>query len=211
MVKNIAVHVGKKRAGQGQGTQKALVRQMIRGALVSVQETKVRNTLLTGQTAAIAGTVWAITQGIVQGDTISQRSGSVIVVKKLGVSLNAFITTVTAALRVIVVSDTHANSAIPTVSDVLDSASYLAGRNGINIQNKRFNFLYDRRHSMCAGGSNQQLSLELDFPLRTRVAYTGTTDVAAANGTNSFYFIILADTAALVTYSFNFHMQYTDS
>jgi len=178
----------------------------------SIAEKKVYVGGATGQTTSAAGTVWALTQGIVQGDAVNTRDGTQITIQNIHVRVDAFMPTATiaAGVRVIIFSDSQNNGSLPAVVDVLNSASYIAPYSIIQQVTKRFRVHADSMRNLTAGGT-QQVVFNISRDLTQKISYNGTTDVAASNGKNAVFMLIITDVGlGFPTYDFTHCVRYLD-
>ncbi len=189
-----------------------LIRQALRSHDFSSRENKYFTTSSSG-TMAQAGVVWAITQGIIQGDTIEQREGMQINVTRLRVRFTALVNGVNNNARVIIFKDLHSRGAVPNVTDVLDSAVVSSGYNVYYKQANRFKILVDESIPITTGGSNSAVTKCWDLKQKsTKVSFLGGTDVSTANGPNAYYMIVLCEISTTPpTYTFGFEVNYFDS
>ncbi len=205
----------KRRAGGSDRTATvAMVKMMLRNHDVASRELRLSTTTGSG-TASASGTVWAITQGIIQGDNIEQREGAQINVKHLTVQLQATMNSAAEGtqLRVIVFRDLESHGTVPAVTDVLDTASTMSGYNVYWRQSRRFKIMVDQLIPMSISGNSRHISRRWDFKQNmVKVTYLGNTDVAGANGPNSYYLLVIDDLGANhPTYGFGWTVTYFDS
>jgi hypothetical protein len=202
--------IRKSRAEQKQrrGPTSAEVLRVVR----SIAEKKVYVGGASGQTSAATGTVWALSQGIIQGDAVNGRDGTQITLQNINVRVDAFMPTATiaAGLRVIVFSDTQNNGSLPAVVDVLDSASLISPYSIIQQITNRFRIHADVIRNLTAGGI-QQVVYDIKRSITQKISYNGTTDVAASNGKNALFMLIITDVGAgFPTYDFTHNIRYLD-
>ncbi len=194
------------------------VRQMIQGELLAKSEVKVQATAQLAQASATAGTVLNVTQQIIQGDTLSQRTGNQVSLVSLAVRLDAYLSVVgvvNSSVRIITFQDTQNVGVIPAVTDVLNAANYSSFYNvSEQYQQKRFKILDDYSTPMAYGGSNQAIHHYRVFKgprLNRQVTYQGTANVAGANGRNAVFVIVIFEAAlAGTTFDLNTLVRYTD-
>lgn len=103
------------------------VKTYVKGCMDRLLEIKTFNQAPSGNiTPGTGGTLTGgLCNAIVQGDGDNQREGNVIHIKRLKFLFTAF-DTVPSLVRVIVFVDRQSNGSTPTVTDVLNDASYLA-------------------------------------------------------------------------------------
>ncbi len=195
----------------GKQVSKQQVRAMIKGVIGQALEQKRYVVASTGLTTSAAGTVSPITQGIIQGDTVSTRDGNQIVVHQV-VFRHQLIASAASlvAQRVIVFSDTMADGATPAVADVLDSASFITGYNVANAQERRFHIIHDQFVTSSSTGQNFNAMHTWTFKLNKKVTYNAATNVAGANGRNSLFVLFIAD-SAIASYGLSYEVKFTDA
>jgi len=163
-----------------------------------------------------SGLVYPITQNVVQGDDIIQRSGDQIILERLTVSVNLINNT--AALnssfvgRVVVFSDDMSLSALPAVTDVLDTANYLSGYNNVNVQKRRFKILHDKMYDVVAETNRQSITFSIIKKLRHKVYYNGATNANSALGRGQVYILYIASAASATHFQYSswFTLRYAD-
>lgn len=178
----------------------------------SIAEKKVYVGGAAGQVTAATGVVWALSQGITQGDAVNSRDGTQITIQNINVRVDVFMPTATiaAGVRVIIFSDTQNNGSLPSVVDVLNSASFIAPYSIIQQVTKRFRVHADNMRNLTAGGT-QQVVFNINRSFTQKISYNGTTDVAASNGKNAVFMLIITDVGTgFPTYDFTHCIRYLD-
>jgi hypothetical protein len=178
----------------------------------SIAERKVYNGGATGQTSAATGTVWALSQGVIQGDAVNARDGTQITLQSVHLRVDAFMPTATiaAGLRVILFSDSQNNGSLPLVVDVLHQASMISPYSTIQQITNRFRIHADVLRNLTAGGV-QQVVFDIRRGISKQISYNGTTDVAAANGKNALFMMVITDVGSgFPTYDFSHSLRYLD-
>jgi hypothetical protein len=202
--------IRKSRAQQKQrrGPTSAEVLRVVR----SIAEKKVYVGGATGQATAATGTVWALSQGIIQGDAVNSRDGTQVTIQSINIRVDVFMPTATiaAGVRVIIFSDTQNNGSLPAVVDVLDNASYISPYSIIQQVTRRFRVHADSMRNLTAGGT-QQVVFNVNRSFTQKVSYNGSTDVAASNGKNALFMLIITDVGSgFPTYDFSHNIRYLD-
>lgn len=208
--------VSKKRFARQNGGKSLVtkqdVRAMVRGAMAHYSDVKYLTTIVGTTSGTLAGTVHAISQSIVQGDNIDQRSGDKITLQKISLRLLQTAITASSTLRVILFTDTKANGSVPTVGDVLTSAAVTGSLTSVNLLKNRFHVLYDAIKPMVIGGSNQTVVHDIQLKQNLNVYYQDSTNIAGANSANALFMLVISDTggATAPTYFFSCQMTYSD-
>lgn len=190
--------------------RKQNVKQLVRSMLAAQLERKAIVSNITAAATPTAGTVLNLTNAIIQGDDVNQRSGDKVRCIKHKIRVNAQAIINSQTTRFIVFKDTQQNGTIPTVLDVLDNADYLSQYDILNVyQQKRFIILWDKVLDVnIAGESIKTVSKNLQ-PTGD-IWYNGATAVNASNGRNSLFILIIASNSS-GTYDYSWEMQYTDA
>jgi hypothetical protein len=178
----------------------------------SLAEKKVFNGGASSQTTSNSGTVWALSQGIIQGDAVNTRDGTQITLQSIHLRVDAFMPTATIAsvIRVIVFTDSQNNGTLPSVLDVLHSTSVISPYSIIQQITNRFHVHSDVLKNTTAGGI-QQVVFDVRRNMNSKISYNGTTDVAASNGKNGLFFLIITDVGSgFPTYDFTHSLRYLD-
>ncbi len=194
------------------GTSQRNLKQVVRSMLDARIEHK-RADVFFAVNSAAAGAVTPLTQGITQGDDISQRSGDRIILEKISIyitSLNIRLINLPSTLRVIVFEDKLNTGSVPAVTDVLSSADYTDGYNVLNLQSSRFKVLKDAFIVTVSGQTNHAVTNEWHFKVRDHIQYNGGTNVAGANGRGAL-FMLFIDGGAFATYRVGVNLTYSDA
>lgn len=166
-------------------------------------------------TATTTGSVSPITQSIVLGDAIDQRTGNRITLKRYVLRLNASISVNTHSFRYIIFVDTMANGAIPAPTDLLEPTGGIitpwSPYQKANRQAKRFTILRDKVVSMITNGPNEEINHVVSLPMNRHIFYDAATSVPSANGRNSIFVLFLASASASVAYFFSDELVFTDA
>jgi len=161
------------------------------------------------------GTVGPITQQIIQGDNVNQRSGDVISPIKLELNLSMLggVGSTQSFHRFIVFQDMLNTGVAPVIADVLDGGAYNSTYAITNRQQRRFKILYDKMHGVVSGSNSNATHVQLKLKPAKRIYYNGLTSVTSANGKGSIWFLCMTDsiTVATATVAFYAVTSYTDS
>lgn len=159
---------------------------------------------------------------IPQGVGESERIGRKVTIKSIylkGVIVHNPVTVNSAAntCRIMIIQDKQANGAVFAVTDVLETASYLAHRKLENIN--RFKILKDTTFSINSNSSDGSAPGEAQRPFTyyTRcnipIEYdtTASTGAIATQRSNSIALLMIADTGTVTTFSYNCRVRYSDN
>lgn len=188
---------------------KAAIRQMIKSSNIANSELK--GTVFTNANTATlaAGGFQFITQGIIQGDAVNQRTGSQVNLVGLRVKINTFAVGVTGVTRYILYQDTQASGASPLVTDILDSAASVSVTNQLTVfTQKRYHIIDDFTHQVPIGGEAVKVHDKTYTNFTKKVTYLGNTSAIASNGRNSIYLLYIG--TATNVWDYSFHARYLD-
>lgn len=188
------------------------VRKEVLAVISSMAEKKVSILSATNQTTAPAGQIWALTQAIIQGDSVFTRDGIQIVLLNTHLRFDVFMPTATiaASVRIIVFTDTQNNGGNPTVLDVLNTAEILSPFSVIQQLTRRFTIHADNIRNFTAGGV-QQMVFNIQRNINKRVFYNAAGDTPSANGKNALFMLIITDAGTnFPTYNFSVSNRFHD-
>lgn len=195
-------------------TSKREVTQVVKSLIGQTLEHKRANIILNG-TAAPAGEVLSLSQFVVEGDGISQRTGRVINLVMIDMRIRRTLNTLTnktSCVRMIVFLDTQNQGVFPAVTDVLTSANVVSAYEVNNAQQHRFRILRDEIETLCDGGANNQKASSWRFRHKCQIHYGGAADAAASNRKNAVFFLILTNnTVAGPDWSLGVGLDFTDA
>jgi hypothetical protein len=193
------------------------VRKVVKNMIDSRVEHKIITSVAPNIDWLTTGVVSLVSTDIAQGDNITERSGDVIRPKMLNFRIalhTATATTQDIIGRVILFQDSMCNGATPGVTDVLNSASYMAGYKPITRQARRFKILADFTVVSVFGTNTQKLEVTKKIPMIGSIHYLASAAAAASAGRNSVYALFISDTqgtAGQKTYDWTYELVYTDA
>jgi len=200
-------------AGASTGSQavsKSLVRQMISSAVRRDEELKSSVIGSNGNTS-VAGAIAGITNNITNSTTgLSDRVGLKIIARTLEWKFQATINTLATSdrVRLIIFADTTNQNALPSVSDVLSTASVQSFINQPNLINGRIKILLDRTFQLNTAGNAGCFATGKIKLGAWPVYYAGGTNY----GRNNIFFLEISDTPTnLATFAFNSEVRFTDA
>lgn len=157
---------------------------------------------------ATAGVVNNLTNGIIQGDDINQRSGDQIRIVSHMLKVRASAITVSQTFRFIWFRDNMNRGTTPTVTEVLNTANFMSQYAPAPLQQKRFTIVKDfSLNCNLAGESIKGRSFTLPG---SNVFYNGATAVAASNGPGAMFLLTIGDSITGL-YDFSYEPVYTDA
>lgn len=174
-----------------------------------------RANLLISNTASSAGQVLCLSQFIIEGDGISQRTGRLINVTGLTLRYTRVVNSLTnnsSNLRTIVFLDTQNQGTFPAVLDVLTSANPPSGFEVNNAQQHRFRILHDTHESLSASSATHRKSDTIQFRPKFQIHYGGAADAAASNRKNAVFFLVITNNVlAGPDYDLGVQFEFTDA
>lgn len=155
-----------------------------------------------------AGVVNNLTNGIIQGDDIIQRSGDQIRILRHRLTVRASAITVNQTFRFIWFRDNMNRGTTPGVTEVLNTANFMSQLSPAPLQQKRFTILADfQLDCNVAGEAIKSRVLQQPGQL---VFYNGATAVAGANGPGAIFLLTIGDSITGL-FDFSYEPQYTDA
>jgi hypothetical protein len=189
-------------------TVNGTTKQQVKAMMLSRVELKRFPLISNTNTNATAGIVNNLTNGIIQGDDINQRSGDQVRIFKHTLRVRATAITVSQTFRFIWFKDNTNRGTTPTVTEVLNSANHMSQYNPAPMQQHRFTILKDFvLNCSLTGESIKERIVTLPGHL---VNYNGQTAVAGANGPGAVFLLVIGD-SLVGLYDFAYEAVYTDA
>lgn len=193
------------------------VKRYVKGCMNRLLEIKTYNQAPSGNiTPGTGGTMTGgLCNAITQGDGDNQREGNVIHIKKLSFLFTAF-DTVPSLVRVIVFIDRQSNGSTPTVTDVLDSASYLSQFSELTVVGHggtRFSILMDKTWTInpqITATAGYGAHITKTFKLKMPVTYIANAGTAGDVSKNNIWLLSISSTTTGV-YQYSSSLVYTDN
>jgi len=157
---------------------------------------------------ATAGTVINLTNGIVQGDDINQRSGDQIRIRSHKLYVRASAITVNQTFRFVWFRDNMNRGTTPSVTEVLNTANFMSQLNPASLQQKRFTILADFMLDCNVAG--ESIKSRYSEQPGSVVFYNGATGVAASNGPGAIFLLEIGDSITGL-YDLSYEPIYTDA
>lgn len=159
-------------------------------------------------TAGFIYSISTMAQGL---DYLSNRVGDSIKLQNIEIRFRVVMATGAAQTqgRIIVFRDLDGYGTLPTVADVLQTASVLSPKN--YLKNDRFSILYDELFALSQQGDSNEVGV-IHLPHEGHVKYLGTTAAAASNGKGSIYVLIISNESGATVPFFAHHerIYFTD-
>lgn len=154
-----------------------------------------------------AGSVTNLSNGIIQGDDLTQRAGDQIRAVRHILSVRATAITVSQTFRFILFKDNNNRGTVPTVLEVLSNVNFMSPYAPAPLQQHRITILKDfKLNCSLTGESIKSRTLTLPGNL---VSYNGATAVAASNGPGALFLLVIGD-SNVGLWDFSYEAHYTD-
>lgn len=157
---------------------------------------------------ATAGIVNNLTNGIIQGDDINQRSGDQVLIKFHKLTIRASAVTVNQTFRFIWFRDNMNRGTTPGVTEVLNTANFMSQLAPAPMQQKRFTILADFQLDCNVAG--EAIKSKVLGQGGTSVYYNGATAVAASNGPGALFLLEIGDSLTGL-FDYSYEPIYTDA
>lgn len=152
-------------------------------------------------TNTVAGTGMPISQAVIQGDNVNQRSGMAIHPVRLdfNYSLLAGVGSTNSFHRLVIFQDRLNQAASVSIADVLDGSFYDSTYNILNKQQNRFKILHDKIYGVVGSSNSAATHIQLKLKLKGKITYNGTAGNAGDNGPGAIFAITLTDAITVST------------
>lgn len=167
-----------------------VVRQVVEDTSENKRLVFLDNTNLVSNT----GTVVNISNNIVQGDNISDRTGDQIRVLHQTLYVRGTAITDNQSIRFIWFKDNTNRGTTPAVTEVLDTASVTSQYNGVTLQQRRFTIYHDLTLDLSLNGEIIKHD-ERVVNRRQQIFYNGAAAVASANGPGATFVLVIGSHA----------------
>jgi hypothetical protein len=144
---------------------------------------------------AAAGNVINLSNGIIQGDDINQRTGGKIKCTKQILRVRFSAVVASQSVRFIFFKDNTNRGTTPAVTEVLNSASVMSQYNPTVMLQHRFTILADITLNGNLNGEaikERVVTSKAKYP----IYYDATTAIAAANGPGATFVLVIGETAS---------------
>jgi ribosomal protein S8 len=190
--------------------RKPSVASLVRAAMLTMQEHKVRSTQASGTTISSSGAIIPLTNGIVEGDDVNMRSGTTIKMLQQHFRYAFNMTSSDQSARFIIFADMINTGVQPTVTEVLPTTGYLSHYSDVRqLQQKRFKILLDDTID-CSVNGPSRLSKKAEIKWKGQVFYNAATAVTTANGKGALFLLVIGSLNTGV-YDYDWQCVYTDS
>lgn len=188
-------------------TRMALIARKV---LLSTAEKKIKIVANAVANTSTTGTVINISNNVVEGDDIFDRSGTKITVTESMIRYRAIAVASSQTTRFILFRDVMNQGTTPTVSDVLPNVSVIGNFSDTRYyQQKRFHIINDWIVDVNINGEAIKTQTFINKNVGA-VLYNGPTNVAASNGKGAIFLLVIGS-AATGFYEYNSTLLFNDS
>lgn len=188
-------------------SNKVVTLRDVKNLIASTAEIKRFVNLSSGNSSTTVGTVINLTNGIIQGDDINQRTGQQIKILKNTLHFRATALLTSQSFRLIVFKDNDNRGTTPAVTEVLNSANFMAMYNPTPLQQGRFKIFKDVTLDCNLNG---EAIKHIYFSWKgVTCFYNGATAVAASNGPGALFYLMIGE-AGSGLFDHSFECKYLD-
>jgi hypothetical protein len=181
---------------------KPVTRQQVKQMIVGRLEDKIASASSTGVVGTAGSVVYL--SSIAQGDSLGDRAGNAIRPSLLDIRFS-YIDVASGFARVIVFQDSENVGTIPTVAQVLTSASWNAVPDPTQIAMRRYKFLYDHTFPLSAVGDLTGFE-HRKIKMKGPIHFVSSGGTSTSGGRNALFLLVIASTVtASVDIKSNLH------
>lgn len=167
----------------------------VKSILEGIAEKKVLSVAQTTQTISSSGTVINLTNSIVEGDDIYNRSGTKVKILSQLIRFRFSAVSTNQSARFLLVKDNINTGTTPTVIDILPTASWQSHYSDVRtIQQNRFTILHDETLDVSINGEAVK-SVYKRFTRKYPVFYNGATAVSSSNGKGATFLVVIGSSS----------------
>jgi len=184
--------------------------KQIRAVMEAEAETKVNSLITVANTVSNVGTMFNISNNIVEGDDVFQRAGTKIALKEIRLYYRCFAVVSSQTFRFILFHDLFNQGTTTSVAEVLPAISYISQFSDVRqLQQKRF-VIVDDFHADSNLNSDLIISHVRNIKTHRSIFYNGATAVAASNGAGALMLLVIGSSST-GTFDFRVQMMFNDS
>jgi len=186
------------------------VSTIVRQVLRSNQEHKAYSTQVSGANTNTAGAIVSLSNGIIEGVDINQRSGTTIRAIKMHFRFTFQYNGGDQSLRFLIFRDMFNTGTTPTTTEILPTTGFLSHFSDTRmVQQRRYQVLYDKTVDVSINGPSR-VTRRFDLDLNKVIYYNGSTAISTANGRGGIFMCVIGSTNVGV-YDYDWQLVYTDS
>lgn len=173
-------------------------------------EKKVYSQTAVGASIVTTGTVLAISVGIVEGDDVFNRSGTVVRLTKVRALFRGTAVTTSSSVRFILFRDMLNIGTTPSASELLPTSTWISQYSDVReMQQKRFHIIKDVTMDLNIAGQNV-VTKQYDINMDGKVFYNGVNNAAASNGKGALFLLVIGN-AISSAYDYTLQLVFTDA
>jgi len=181
-----------------------------RNVLASQIENKVSSISAIGTAIVTTGNMINVTNNIIQGDDISQRSGTAIKLKRFRLLFRGTASATSASVRFILLRDMFNQGTTPAVSNILPATNWISQyADTREMQQHRFKIITDVMMDLNIAGENV-ITRQYDIPVKGTVYYNGPAAVSTDNGQGAVFLLVIGN-SVLTAYDYTVQTVFTDA
>jgi len=182
---------------------------IVKSYLDSTLERKVFSVSVVGTAITTAGLVIPITNGIVEGDDIANRQGTVINLQRIRMLLRAQ-GTASCSVRYILFRDMLNQGVTPNVGTLLPTGTWISQyADTRQIQQHRFKIIKDVTFDLNVAGRNT-VTRQFDLAMKGKTIYNGATAVPGSDGPGAIYLLVIGSSAS-GSYDYTVQVRFSDA
>lgn len=180
-------------------TQEQRIATVARQVFNNHVEKKVFSVSTVGLAVATGGTMIDVTNGIIEGDDLSNRSGTAIKLVRIRALYRGTAVTTSSSVRFILFRDMLNQGSTPSTVNLLPAGNWISQYSDTReIQQHRFKILHDVTLDLSIAGENVK-TRQYDIPVSGTTYYNGATAVAASNGPGAIFCLIIGNAISTAT------------
>jgi len=184
--------------------------KQIRAVMEAEAETKVNSLITVANTVSNVGTVFNISNNIVEGDDVFNRAGTKVALKEIRLYYRCFAVVSSQTFRFILFHDNFNQGTTTTAAELLPALSYISQFSDVRqLQQKRFTIV-DDWHADSNLNSDLIISHVRNIKTHKSIFYNGATAVAASNGAGALMLLVIGSSST-GTFDFRVQMLFNDS
>lgn len=202
-------------APRTRNSKKSQINKQVKQILNSQREEKAV-TAAGAYVDTVAGVISNISQTIVQGDQINNRSGDSISPYRIefNYSLLGGVGSTNSLHRVLLYQDLLFNEGnTPAIADILDATTYNSTYDLRNFQQHRFKILHDKIHGVVGQADSAATHVQKRIALNGKIHFAAAGNVLAANARGAIFLLTMTDSVTVSTATFSYYLKihYHDS
>lgn len=186
------------------------VAKLVSDALLQRQEHKAYSTQVSGANISATGAIVNLSNGIIEGVDINQRTGTTIRIFRMHFRYAFNMNTNDQSARFIIFRDNMNTGTTPNVTDVLPTAGYLSHFSDVRqVQQRRYTILFDDTVDVSIAGPSR-VSKKANIKFVGNVYYNGTTAIATANGKGAVFLLVIGNVSTGL-FDYDWQCEFTDA